>query len=315
MMEYRARTKLSEATMDAVKGSFVQPDMVKLLVTGEARVLKPDGKLLLVYLPGVLKGLATDLYPHFTKVRATTANRGYASGSKRTYATPDSKRGNTVAITSSILGSIDMDREKSKEQICRLTRFTAHEVNTWTEMQPMFAEIAKHFEAQVPDRYAAQVREAERTQRDWVIEGTPFTTITINNTYPTGIHTDKGDLDAGFSTLGVIRRGNYTGGWLTFPQYGAAVDMQDGDLLLMDAHEWHGNTALLCSGCGVSLRMPNHRCEDPPGAPESPERISIVSYFRTKMTQCGTPEEELRKQQDLRDAHNLRAFGLEYGEV
>jgi hypothetical protein len=111
------------------------------------------------------------------------------------------------------------------------------------------------------------------------------------NTYPTGVHTDKGDLDAGFSAIACLRRGSYTGGRLVFPEYRVAVDLHHGDLLLMDAHQYHGNTALVCA-CGTE---PNNFCRTC-GA----ERISVVSYFRTKVTECGSPDEELRKATDGR---------------
>jgi hypothetical protein len=115
--------------------------------------------------------------------------------------------------------------------------------------------------------------QVDKTHPEWVVPGTPFTTITVNNTYPTGVHTDKGDLEQGFSNLTVLRRGRYSGGVFLFPEYRIGVDMGDGDLLLMDAHEYHGNTAL-------HLESPDA------------ERISVVAYFRTRMVECGTAAEE-----------------------
>jgi hypothetical protein len=144
----------------------------------------------------------------------------------------------------------------------------------------------------VNDRYEAQMAEIDRTHPDWVVPGTPFTTITVNNTYPTGVHTDKGDLDAGFSTIAVLRRGSYTGGRFVFPEFRVAVDLQDGDLILMDAHQWHGNTALVCA-CGDKRTSSCRAC----GA----ERISVVSYFRTAMTSCGSEEEENQRAVEYRE--------------
>jgi len=131
-------------------------------------------------------------------------------------------------------------------------------------------------ERYVPKRFAAQWARAEATDPAWRVPGTPFTTMTVNNTYPTGVHVDKGDLDVGFSCLAVWRRGQYSGGHLTFPEWRIAIDLQDGDLVLMDAHQWHGNTALELES-------------------EDAERISLVLYYRTKLLQCG-PEgvEKLR---------------------
>ena len=71
-----------------------------------------------------------------------------------------------------------------------------------------------------------------------------------------------------------------------------AVDLADGDLILMDAHEWHGNARITCQ-CGRALNGPCAEC----GA----ERVSVVSYFRTRMTACGTPAEELARDRASRE--------------
>jgi hypothetical protein len=312
-MEFRLRTKRSDAVMKKYAGSNVKDGMVNMLLTGPSRVVKPDGSLLAVYLPGAVKHLSEELWPEFSRIRVKTENRGQASGGPRTKQPGNATRTNAPPVTSALLGTIDMDRSGTKQTVCRLTSFTAKNVEAWPKLMPMFQAVAAELEANVPDRYANQVEQARRVQDDWIIAGTPFTTITVNNTYPTGIHTDRGDLDAGFSTLACLRRGAWSGGWITFPQYGIGADMQDGDLLLMDAHEWHGNTAIICDGCGESLRLYGHKCLDEDGA--EPERVSIVSYFRTNVVECGTAEQEAAKRAAIRDAQNLKAIGLEYGEA
>ena len=105
--------------------------------------------------------------------------------------------------------------------------------------------------------------------------------MTVNNNYPTGVHTDKGDLDEGYSCLMALRRGEYTGGNLVFPEYRVSVNMKEGDLLLMDAHQWHGNTNIVKGS-------------------EDAERISLVLYYRTDMMFCGTMEAEAEKENFIR---------------
>jgi hypothetical protein len=153
-------------------------------------------------------------------------------------------------------------------------------------LHPLLRAVAAHLSEHVPARYHAQAQQAQLTDPAWVVPGTPFTTITVNNSYATGMHTDKGDLDAGFSTITTLRRGDYTGGRLVFPAYRAAVDMGHGDLILMDAHQWHGNTQIICA-CNKPM---NGACETC-GA----ERISMVAYYRTKLVACGSPAEETAK--------------------
>jgi len=314
IMEYRVRSKRSDEWVEKYKGAAITPEMLNIkLGPMPTRVLKPNGKPLCVYLPGVLKAVSDLTYPGFSGIRMTTNNRGYAAGGERVLK-PGRKRSAAPPIMSSILGSFD---RVGSQQYCRLTAFTAQQVEKWTELLPYFEEVARQFEAHVPERYAAQMVATENTHPDWVIEGTPFTTITVNNTYPTGIHTDRGDLDEGFSTLGVIRRGDIEGGWLTFPQYGVYADMQDGDLILMDAHDWHGNTTIYCGGCGEELRKPNHTCEEGEkealfyGRPYvSPERVSVVSYFRTNLVECGSLAEEQAERARIQEERAARNLGL-----
>ena len=285
MIELRLRTRLREADLLPKVGHVLGPRDFDVLVTGEARVYKPDGKPLLVYLPGALAEWAANdtIYGILHELRtSTTNNRGLASGTPAAKS-PTGKR-YALTTSSAIIGAFDPN---SYRRYCRLTAWTGENLPKWQELQPFLAAIAKQFEAYVPDRYRAQVAEVMRTKPEWVIPGTPFTTVTVNNTYPTGMHTDKGDLDSGFSTLAVLRRGGaYTGGNLMFPEYRVAVDMRDGDLLLMDAHEWHANVDIVC-GCGTALVALCPTC----GA----ERISVVSYFRTDMVKCDTAEAEERK--------------------
>lgn len=130
--------------------------------------------------------------------------------------------------------------------------------------------------AAAPERFANQMRMVERTQPEWVIAGTPFTTVTVNNTYPTGVHTDAGDLPEGFGNLAVLRYGEYRGGLFTFPRYRVGIDMQHRDVLICDVHEWHGNTAMELLS-------------------EDAERISVVCYYRRDAHKCGTAADEAQR--------------------
>jgi hypothetical protein len=174
-------------------------------------------------------------------------------------------------------------------------------VERWKGLWPLFGLIAEEMAEYVPERFAAQMAEVKKTSPEWVISGTPFTTITFNSTYSTAVHRDKGDLDAGFSTLTVFREGDYKGGWLCFPQYRLAVDMQDGDLLLMDAHDWHGNTEF----DPLPKRMGKGKLDGDPGF----RRYSLVSYFRTDMVKCGTSADEYERGQMLTEARYKALVG------
>lgn len=281
MIEIRLRTKISEELMEQMVGKMIQPSDIAATLTGPAKVLKPDGTPLCIYVPGaVSKKLRKESWPILHSMKGSyTNNRGMAAGTERLQG--PSQRTYSKAVDSAIAGSFDPQGAK---QFCRLSAWSRDNWEEWNGLFPLLEMVAKNLEKYVPSRYANQAREASRTAPEWVIPGTPFTTVTINNTYSTAVHTDKGDLDSGFSTLVVFRNGDYKGGWLCFPEYRLAVDMQDGDLLLMDAHEWHGNTPF----DPEPARLPGGQLDGDPGF----ERISVVSYFRTKMVNCGSMEDE-----------------------
>ena len=314
--EVRLKSKISEAALRPMLGKIVTDAEIDMLVTGPTRVQMPDGKLLLQYVPRAFTDeFLSQFYPVLHDLRVNqTANRGMAGGAPATAPWEGStwRYGKTVA--SMIVGSFDPAPPKV---YCRLTAWSGREWDTYSSLFPLFGAISERFGKLVPDRWMAQMRRVQQVHPDWIIPGTAFTTVTVNNSYPTGVHVDKGDLDEGFSTLTVIRKGDYRGGLLTFPEYRVAVDMQHGDLLLMDAHQWHGNTAMVCNVCGrnmgerdassTAISKPPQEFHDACGT----ERISIVSYFRTKMTNCGSAEEEAEK---ARQWHEKQA-GLHVGDA
>lgn len=310
--EIRVKTRIHPDSLEAVKGKVLKESDLDVLLTGPTRVNGPDGKLMAQYLPGYFKpDYLETFYPGLHALRVMeTDNRGLAAGTGRAMKlTPEDgskARTRTQQVASAIIGSFDANPHRN---YCRLTAWTGKETAAFQELWPLFGAIGDAFAKEVPDRFQAQQAFVRRTPEDWVVPGTPFTTITINNSYPTGVHTDKGDLDEGFSNLTVLRRGSYSGGIFTFPEYRVGVDMKDGDLLLMDAHQWHGNSEMYCNICGDRIGPPNDRhAHDACGVdyaetlkegghvgPLRPERISIVCYYRTKMADCGSAEEEAQR--------------------
>jgi hypothetical protein len=300
--EARLKSKISQPSLDAMKGKIITNNEIDMLVVGPTRLYMPDGKLLLQYVPRAFaEEMLAEVYPVLHGLRVNqTANRGMAGGAPATAPWEGStwRYGKTVA--SMIVGAFDAAPPKL---YCRLTAWSGKEWDTYSELFPFFGAISERFAELVPDRWGAQMRRVQDVHPDWLIPGTAFTTVTVNNSYPTGVHIDKGDLDEGFSTLTTLRYGSYSGGLLTFPEYRVAVDMQHGDLLLMDAHQWHGNTHMTCNVCGrrmgdrdpesTAISKPPQEFHDECGT----ERISVVSYFRTKMTNCGSAEEEALKAQ------------------
>jgi hypothetical protein len=296
MIEARLRSRISQTELESKVGKILGDQDYNLLLTGPTRILKPNGRPLLVYLPGALLTEADTpaIYDTLHSLKGIrTENRGAASGSRR-IASGSGNKSRALPVPSSIIGAFD---NAGHHKYCRLTAWTGANLPQWQQLHPLFQRIATHFATHLPDRYAVQLEQAQATYPEWVIPGTPFTTITVNNTYPTGVHLDAGDLEEGFSTLACLRKGTYTGGAFVFPKYRVGLDMRHGDLVLIDAHEYHGNTPIICA-CGERRNGPCDRC----GA----ERISVVSYFRKNMIKCGTYPEESTKAMAATEARNRK---------
>lgn len=150
---------------------------------------------------------------------------------------------------------------------------------------PYLRKLDKEFSTLLPGRHANQKLAASKLDQRFLVAGdTVFTTLTINKTFRTAAHRDAGDLASGFSNLGVINAGkNFKGGYLVLPEYRIAVNIRPGDLLLIANHDAiHGNTEILPAEEGC--------------CPECLIRMSLVCYFREKMSELGSWEyEEARR--------------------
>lgn len=300
MIDVRLRSRIPAGELAEKVGKVLTAGDYNVLLTGAAYVRKPDGLPLAVYLPGAIPAdLAETVWPILHELEEVkTANRGLAAGSKRVEIA-SGMRTEAKRVPSAIVGAFD---PMGPRRYCRLSAWTGRETEKFRILWPLLRHIGEAMRVHVPDRWEAQRVEVERTHPDWIIPGTPFSTVTVNNSYETGVHKDAGDLDSGFSTLAVFRRGEFSGGHLVFPEYRVAVNMQHGDLLLMDAHEWHGNTFF---DPPPERTMNGTRTDRDPETGEWPyERISVVSYFRTKMVGCGSPEEEASKAVDYAERRN-----------
>lgn len=116
----------------------------------------------------------------------------------------------------------------------------------------------------VPERHAAQRDRAAATIAN--IEGTAFSTVTVNYDFRTALHQDAGDFRDGFGCLCVLHRPREpqgAGGELLFPEFRVGVRLRSNDALFFDTHQWHCNAPL----------------------PDEPDvhRMSLVCYLREKM--------------------------------
>jgi hypothetical protein len=156
----------------------------------------------------------------------------------------------------------------------RATTYTRDNFDKFKQAYPFLQSLARGFKQFLPQRFANQKAATDKIDQKFVIEGTPFTTVTVNKTFRTAAHRDAGDFTEGMSNLLTLSNdGRYSGGYLIFPEIRTAVNVRPGDLLLVNNHEViHGNTPIVCE--------------------EGSERISLVVYLRENMMQLGSWEYE-----------------------
>jgi hypothetical protein len=295
--QLQARSSLPDTHVKALLGKVPRPDDFSLITrSGDISVFKPDGTRLLTVLRGALDlSLVNGAFPFMWGLRAhTTTNRGNYSGEDRDAATKpgitngkrtrrvkaDGTISNTpqaAPVRSVVVGAFD---RSPRIPYCRQTAYSTQAPGKWAKALPFIQQVSMLFKETVPDRYASQLGAAQKTHPAYIIPGTNFTTITVNNTVAGAYHTDKGDYPGGFGVIVVMRKGSYGGAELGFPRYGVAADLQHGDIIFFDPHEVHGNTPF----------------RDPIGREgEDFIRISMVFYFRTKMMDCLEPVKEVER--------------------
>lgn len=285
MLVVQLRSRLANA--ERLESKAVSEADVTLKVMDDADVFRPDGApLLLLRRRAVPEALMDDAYEALHSLKSHKGyNRGAYSGGKRFYSNygdgtrskqsyvldSDGTRRNT---SSAIIGYFD--RQGGRMPFCRETAFTAQEVARWKTIVPMIQHVGGLFLKNVPQRYDRQATECARCP-DYVIQGTPFTTLTVNNNgAPAGVHKDAGDFKEGLGVMSYVCRGTYDGGWLVFPEYRVGVWPRHGDLVFFNSHEWHGVTPM------------TNKSDDA-------ERISIVYYMRQKMVECLPVAQELQR--------------------
>ena len=157
----------------------------------------------------------------------------------------------------------------------RATSYTQNSFEKFKMSFPFLQSLNRGFKDLLPWRWQNQKSAIDKIDPAFYVSDTVFTTITVNKTFRTAAHYDAGDFSDGLSNLLVLsNNGNYSGGYLVFPEYRIAVNVRPGDLLLVNNHEiMHGNTPIVTPD-------------------EEAERISLVCYLREKMLELGSKEYE-----------------------
>jgi len=279
------KPRLTDEEALRLKGNLLEEKDYNTLITHNADVYcEETGKCIAKFRKKIIPGnIAEKAYESLKSVSVNTRNRTISAGNSDehgNFSRKMIKKDGTVSNTnlafeqnevrSGIIGYFD---RTPRTPYCRQTAFNEKQFSKYKEAYPIIKFVDTAYAELMPDHYKLQRDEADKTSQDYVIKNTAFTTVTVNKNWQTALHTDKGDFEKGFGNLVVLRQGRYSGGYFVVPKWGVAFDVQNCDLLLVDVHQWHGNTPI--------KKIDEHAT-----------RVSLVMYYRKNMINCGTTEEE-----------------------
>jgi hypothetical protein len=285
------RTRVPEEQVAAWKGRHPLPEHYDIKVTGECDLYAPSGAPLLFVRRGRLAAEALEQARptlHWMRRFVSDNRTDYAGGivSKRvnsdgTVAKQNAafdEQGNKLEVRSAIAGFFEP--QGGRHPFCRQTAFLRNHPAEWESLQPLLRNVGELYRDTVPLRWKAQMGTVAKVDPSWVIPGTPFTTITVNNSVPAAYHRDGGDLKEGFGVMVVCSKGQFDSFELVVPEYRVATHLRDGDVLFFDPTVWHGNVP------------PSNAVGE---QDEDWYRISLVCYFREGIIGCRSPQDELEK--------------------
>lgn len=164
-------------------------------------------------------------------------------------------------VNSAIIGFSDSSVNGNR---CRSTFFNNKFPEQYKNSIPFFESISQIFADAQPELHYRQLSQFKpKYMKKVQIGKSCFSTVTVNQDFRTGLHTDKGDFKEGMGVLYMSAPG-VKGGEILFPEYGLAVAMKDNDILLFDTQLWHTT---------ASYELPNNNTH----------RVSFVCYLRENL--------------------------------
>ena len=283
-MRIVVRSRIPAAQVSKWKGKHPTSDHYSFVLQNDVDVYGPDGSFLIGYRRGMIPDDVLDeSYEAYHWMRRFKSdNRGVYAGEVRV---PDVKADGSVSrqtrtsnVSSCIAGYFEA--QGGRHPFCRQTAILQNHPEQWQKIQRCVRAVGDVYKSVSPSKYKTQMGYVAKTDPAWVIDGTPFTTLTINNSVAAAYHQDAGDLKDGLGAMLCLRKGEYSGAELVIPEYRFAINMKHGDVIVFNPCVWHGNIPFW-NQVGEAM--------------DDWERISVVHYYREGILGCGSPQSELNK--------------------
>jgi len=315
-MNITATVKLADEDCEELKGKYLDDSYYDTLITENCDCFREDGSILFKFRKKLLNQNEADVaFLAFKNLAKATHSRGASAGpidpnsvfwKKRpiikmnkpggwsaTYVNLQGKSDGKMKVqnevASNIVGYWSESKQMKMNLPCRMSHYSRQEFLKVEDGTPCIQAISNSYKRLHPEWYEKQMKQA-MIQPDMVVGDTPFSTITINRNFRTGVHKDAGDY--GFGNLSCLEYGHYHGGYFILPKYRIAIDKRHGDHLCVDVHEFHANTALYET---EEDKLLNDKLPDifkdnlevgVVGLNNRYARISLVCYLRGELKSC-----------------------------
>ena len=224
----------------------------------------------------------------YWKKRTLVKPKGYST-SYLVKGKPSKMRVNNQ-VNSTPIGYFEKTKSLGLDKPCRLSYFTTQALKEFEAGKPYIHELNKWYKHIRPQEHKIQLDRAN-LKKDFKIDHTAFSTITINRNFRTAVHQDAGDY-GGVACLSVLEYGKYSGGLFMLPAYGIGIDIRQDDILIADVHQYHCNSEIYITEQQeeYNSNLPDifkaNSAVGTVGAYERYARISFVSYLREKLIDC-----------------------------
>lgn len=300
----------SDKELDTLKGQHLDSNWIHHIIDTDTDIYNENGDFILSFRKNSIKNTKSGW--NYTKMLSKSLMRGASAGSidptSNYFKSRDlvkstngwttgykvngsmSKMKINTPVWSNTIGYFNARVGRNKNEPCRMTRFTRNNIHQYNDGKPFVDELSDMYFKCNPTAWKNQSDRMDMS-KEYRIHNTPFSTMTINRNFRTGLHKDSGDY-GGVAVLSVLERGKYKGGLFMIPKYGIGVDLRDGDVLVADVHQYHCNSEFFTDDYDDDY---NDELEPfftfdkkklVSGSEYKFDRISFVCYLREKMIEC-----------------------------
>lgn len=274
---YKMKRLMSDEDGEKLKGQFLDEKYMQMLIDHDADGYDADGNMLFRFRKNIIPiNILKQGVDNFEYSIELTEGRGITSGSSHKRIRKDGSISKITVGNKVLSGNVGYMDSNAMVPYCRMTAFGRKHFDKFKDGIPFVQYINKLYNELCPEHYAIQKKYAEGTNQNYVIDGTAFTTVTVNKNFRTALHKDSGDLMQGFGNLIAYREGDWKGGYFILPEYGVGIDLHNTDCLFVNVHKWHCNTPF------YGIEKPGNK------------RVTFVLYYREQMITCKKPSEELQ---------------------